>query len=60
MNKKSAVVIAGGLVLALMAGTVSRELTLGKTAAVPVKIIVQTPAAAPLATAPAPGDRELA
>ncbi len=59
MNKKSAVLIAGGLVLALMAGTVSRELTLGKTAAAPVRIIVQTPAA-PLATAQASGDREMA
>ena len=48
MNKRSASIIAAGLVLALMAGTLSRAATLTRASqANPVKIVVQTPAAAP-------------
>jgi hypothetical protein len=48
MNKRSAMLIAAGLVAALMGGTVSRVATLHSAS--PVKIIVQT-AAAPAAAA---------
>lgn len=52
MNKRSATIVAGGLVLALMAGTASRELTLHPAAsAAPMRIVVQT---TPPAPAPAP------
>lgn len=53
MNKRSASIIAGGLVLALMAGIGSRELTLASTPAA-VRIVVQTPAPAPAAASVAP------
>jgi hypothetical protein len=44
MNRRSATVIAAGLVLALMAGTASRALTRPQSAAAtPVRIVVQTP-----------------
>ena len=66
MNKRSASIIAGALVLALMAGTASRQLTLHSAAtAAPVNIVVQTapgssaPVAAPAATAGAELDREV-
>ncbi len=49
MNRRSSIVIAAGLVLALMAGTVSRAVTLHSAgAAAPVRIVVQT---APATTA---------
>jgi hypothetical protein len=55
MNKRSATIVAGGLVLALMGGIASRELTLHPSAsAAPVRIVVQTTPAAPTVTAPAP------
>jgi len=58
MNRKSSIVIAAGLVLALMAGTVSRAVTLhSASSAAPVRIVVQTApatAAAPALTAPEP------
>jgi hypothetical protein len=48
MNKRTAMIVSGGLVLALMAGTASRELTLHPAAsATPVRIVVQTTPAAP-------------
>jgi hypothetical protein len=44
MDKRSAMFLSGGLVLALVAGTVSREATLkGVQSAAPVRIVVQTP-----------------
>lgn len=47
MKRTSAVIVAAGLVFALMAGTVSRVLTLHQTpAAAPIQIVVQTPASA--------------
>ena len=49
MNRRSAVIVAAGLVFALTAGMVSRSMTLHQTtAAAPVRIVVQTapPAAA--------------
>ena len=55
MNKRSATIIAGGLVLALMAGIGSRELTLGSTPAA-VRIVVQTPAPAPQVAASSTGE----
>jgi len=49
MDKKSAILVSGGLVLALVAGTVSREVSLKSVAAAtPVRVVVQT--AAPAAT----------
>lgn len=43
MDKRSAMLVSGGLVVALMAGTVAREVTLkGVAAAAPVRIVVQT------------------
>jgi hypothetical protein len=61
MKRTSAMVISAGLVLALVAGTVSRVVTLHQTsaAAAPVRIVVQT--AAPQgssATAPAYTERD--
>jgi hypothetical protein len=54
MNRRSAVFMAAGLVFVLMAGTVSRAVTLHPTrAAAPIQIVVQTPAqAGPAVTAP--------
>jgi predicted neutral ceramidase superfamily lipid hydrolase len=52
MNRKSSIIIAAGLVFALMAGTVSRAVTLhSSSAAAPVRIVVQT--ATPATAAPA-------
>jgi hypothetical protein len=51
MNKRSAMLIAAGLVAALMSGTVSRVATLHS--AQPVKVIVQT-----VATPAAPANYE--
>ena len=52
MNRRSAVILAAGLVFALMAGTVSRAATLHPArAAASIQIVVQTPAA-PTAVAP--------
>jgi len=53
MNRRSAVIVAAGLVFALTAGMVSRSMTLHPTtAAAPVRIVVQTaPPAAATATA---------
>ena len=49
MNRRSALIIAAGLVLALLSGTVSRVATL--RAGAPVTIVVQTAASqAPTAT----------
>jgi hypothetical protein len=62
MNRRSAVIVAAGLVFALMAGTVSRAVTLHPAnAAAPVRIVVQTPAptaagAQPVASANAERD----
>jgi len=57
MNRTSSMIIAAGLVFALMAGTVSRAVTLHpSTAAAPVRIVVQT--AAPGVPAPAPVNPE--
>jgi hypothetical protein len=42
MNRKSGVIIAAGLVFALMAGTVSRGLSMHQASAAPVRIVVQT------------------
>lgn len=54
MNRRSSIIIAAGLVFALMAGTVSRAVTLHSVnAAAPVRIVVQT-AAPTTSTAPAP------
>ena len=60
MNRTSSMIIAAGLVFALMAGTVSRAVTLHpSTAAAPVRIVVQTAApAAPTAPALAPVNPE--
>ena len=57
MNKRSASMVAGMLVAALMAGVVSRDLTL--RAPSPVQIVVQTPApGAPTTTVQQPtGER---
>ncbi len=50
MNRRSSIIIAAGLVFALMAGTVSRAVTLHpSSAAAPARIVVQT---APTTTAP--------
>lgn len=58
MNRKSAMIMAAGLVFVLMAGTVSRAVTLHPTsAAAPIQIVVQTPAAA-AATAPSFVERD--
>jgi hypothetical protein len=51
MKKKSATMIAGALVAALMAGMVSREMTISHAAATaaaakPVAVVAQAPAAA--------------
>lgn len=54
MEKRSAMIIAGALVAALMAGVVSRDLTLPKSS--PVRIVAQ--AASPVATTTAPSDVE--
>ena len=51
MDKRSASIVAGMLVAALMAGVVSRDLTLKAPA--PIQVVVQTPgtaAAAPSAS----------
>ncbi len=52
MKRTSAMIISAGLVFALVAGTVTRVVTLHQTsaAAAPVRIVVQTaaPQAAPL------------
>ena len=59
MNRRSSIIIAAGLVLALMAGTASRVATLHPSAAAPVRIVVQTAApAAPTAPALAPVNPE--
>lgn len=44
MDKRSASIVAGMLVAALMAGVVSRDLTLKAPA--PVQVVVQTPTVA--------------
>jgi hypothetical protein len=52
MNRRTAMIIAAGIVLSLMAGTVSRVLTLHTTAAAPITITVQTaPPSVPAAAA---------
>ena len=59
MNLRSAMIIAGALVVALMAGTASRLATLPPAAAVaPVRIVLQTAApTAPVAPV-APVERD--
>jgi hypothetical protein len=53
MNRSSALIVAGGLALALVAGTASRALTLRSTAAAaPVRIVVQAPAQQASPTSP--------
>ncbi len=54
MEKRSAMIIAGALVAALMAGVVSRDLTLPKAS--PVRIVAQ--AASPAAAAAPASDVE--
>jgi Flp pilus assembly protein CpaB len=56
MDKRTAITIAGALVLAMMAGIVSHEFTLRKP--LPVQIVVQNPAqpAAPAAPHQGEGD----
>ena len=57
MNKRSAIVMAAGLVFALMSGTVARVATLRSGA--PVKVVVQTisaPLPAPATTFNEGGD----
>jgi hypothetical protein len=60
MNRRSAMIMAAGLVFMLMAGTVSRAVTFHPTsAAAPIQIVVQTPAsAAAAATAPIHVERD--
>lgn len=59
MNRRSAVILAAGLVFALMAGTVSRAVTLhSPSAAAPVRIVVHTPAPAAGAPMLAPSNVE--
>jgi hypothetical protein len=59
MNRRSAIIVSGGLVLALMAGTASRVATLHAAAAAsPTRIVVQTVAPTAPATATAPADVE--
>jgi len=61
MNRRSAVIIAAGLVFALASGAVSRAMTLHPVnAAAPVRIVVQTaaPAVSSVATSPAPASAE--
>lgn len=59
MNRRSSIIIAAGLVFALMAGTASRVATLHSSATAPVRIVVQTAApAAPTAPALAPVNPE--
>ena len=57
MNRRSSIIIAAGLVFALMAGTVSRAVSLHPSrAAAPVRILVQT--ASPTTGAPTLGSTE--
>jgi hypothetical protein len=57
MNRRSSIIIAAGLVVALMAGTVSRAVTLhSSSTAAPVRIVVQT--AAPTTAVPSPASAE--
>jgi hypothetical protein len=57
MNRRSSIIIAAGLVFALMAGTVSRAVTLHpSSAAAPVRIVVQT--APPTTSAPSTASAE--
>lgn len=59
MNRRSAVIIAAGLVFALTAGAASRAATLHPvTAGAPVRIVVQTVAPATSAVAPASANTE--
>ena len=59
MKRTSAMIISAGLVFALVAGTVTRVVTLHQTsaAAAPVRIVVQT-AAPQVSSAPAPAFTE--
>jgi adenine deaminase len=56
MDKRTAMTIAGALVLAMMAGIVSHEFTLRNTRPQPVQVFVQAPS--PVPTAPAAPFRE--
>jgi hypothetical protein len=49
MDRRSAMLIAGGLVVALMAGVVSRELTLSHPAPGPIQVVQS-----PVGTVPSP------
>jgi hypothetical protein len=50
MNKGTAMIVAAGLTLALMAGTVSRQIALRPTSAAASRIVVQTTTPAPSTT----------
>lgn len=54
MDKRTAIAIAGGLVVAMLAGMVSHEFTLRKPP--PVQIVVQNPAQQPAGAPPGEGD----
>ncbi len=56
MDRRSAMIIAGALVAALMAGVVSREVTLSHPAPGPIQV-VQTSVPAPGAAIPPPQEQ---
>jgi adenine deaminase len=58
MDKRTAMTIAGALVLALFAGIVSHEFTLRNTTPTPVQVYVQAPSPVPTATAAVAPPRE--
>lgn len=55
MDRRSAMVIAGALVAALMAGVASRELTLSHPAPGPIQVVQTSTVPAPAPTAPTGG-----
>ncbi len=58
MDRRSAMVIAGALVVALMAGVASRELTLSHPSPGPIQVVQTSTVPAPAAPAPAEGGGE--
>ncbi len=60
MDRRSAMIIAGALVVALMAGVASRELTLSHPTPGPIQVVQTSTVPAPAApTAPADGGGEI-
>jgi hypothetical protein len=55
MDRRSAMVIAGALVVALMAGVASRELTLSHPSPGPIQVVQTSTVPAPAAPAPTGG-----